>query len=196
MLDIKRLRDFEMARALYREGKIEKAIEKYQNLADKNYAPAIDELRLHYIEERNLDKAEEQLNRLIHLASSDSRAAFVCHLAYRFGWGINEGYEERQNTANMHLQRAAELGDTQAQGTLAMERLNGQNGQKKSYTDYLHWISKAIEGNDALAIFNHSEHIYNLGKDIPDALIEKLRSVAQYHEAAADLIQKIDRAKP
>ena len=186
---------FDRAVELDRNKKIEEATAIYRSLARAGYPPAYFKLAslAFYFGER-----EDALTWLKLLeaaaATGDADACLRCFHAYRMNWALL-GSPETQVIGSNYLLRAAELGHTQAQRLLALELRSGANGQVKDEALYLYWITRAIEGGEDSAIYDHVKWLADKKRPIPDGLCAKLAALAERWPNAAKLLARIERAR-
>lgn len=188
--------ELEKAVQLYEAGDREQALIVINRLADSGFPHAYYILARYARYEGRSKEARYWLALLEAAALNDNaQSCFDSFVAYRFGY---TGQVSIDNVAkgSRYLLRAAELGHTYAQYTLAQELRSGANDQTKSESGYLYWIEKAITGGSDDAIYDHIKWLDQKGRDIHPSLMADLDVLAQEWPNAAKLRDKLKRRTP
>ena len=185
--------EFDRAQDLYTKKNHAAALPILQRLADLGYAPAYFKLAQYEFYSGDRQVAQQWLARLEAAGDrGNAHACYLCYLAYRGGW-TGQGRVVNNPIGSLYLLRAAELGHTYAQYTLAQELRSGANDQTKSEAGYLHWIEKAITGGSDDAIYDHIKWLDQKGRSIHPSLMADLDVLAQEWPNAAKLRDKLKR---
>ncbi len=187
---------FDRAQDFYSERNFAEALAILRPLADVGFSPAFFKLAQYEFYNGDQVDALPWLTKLEAVAASgNARACYHCYLARRGGW-TGLGRTVNNPIGSRYVLRAAELGHTHAQYTLAQELRSGANDQTKSEAGYLYWIEKAIEGGSEDAIYDHILWLDKRGRPIHDTLMADLDVIAQEWPNAAKLRDKLkSRAK-
>lgn len=184
---------YDLAEELYSEEKYEEALTILKPLAEVGFPPAFFKLALYAFYVGNRDETGPWLARLEAAAArGNAHSCYLCYLAYRGGW-TGLGRAVNNPIGSRYVLRAAELGHTHAQYTLAQELRSGANDQIKSESGYLYWIEKAIEGGSEDAIYDHIVWLDKHGRPIHETLLADLDVLAEDYPNAAKLREKLKR---
>jgi TPR repeat protein len=182
---------YDIGESNYNEKRFDEALPILMKLADRHYAPAYFLLASYHFYHAEQKDALPWLKLLeAAAADDDADACLRCYHAYRLNWALI-GSPETQDIGSAYLRRAAELGHTVAQRILAHEYRSGANGQVKDQSLYLHWITKAVEGGDDDAVYDHVKWLADRKRPIPGELVAKLTVLAEQWSNAAKLLARI-----
>ena len=171
------------------------ATKLFETAARSGFPPAHLELAIRARTEGNQDEVRSNLRSIEQLAETgDTLALFVAYMAYQ-NWLGEQDVNEQDRIANDYLKRAAELGEPEAQGTLAENYRAGLNGLCENLPLYEYWVQKAIDSGDQDSIYSFVEYLLDNKRPVPAELRHKLAETAEHMNVAAKLLARVAKTE-
>lgn len=165
-------------------------------------AAAADGLGFAYLElaeqarrDGNEDEVRRCLRAIEDLAARDDPVAlYSAYQAYLTRLGEQDRHAQ-DRIANERLRRAAELGNSFCQVTLAENYRSGANGLSEDVSQYEFWIQKAVDAGFEDAVCSFVEYLLERRRTVSSELKEKLVAAAKDFSPAAKLLVRVQKAK-
>lgn len=179
-------------RALRESGDVQAAAKLFLEAGDAGVAEGYYELADDASIRGRRDEVDHWTQRMEELATSnkDDVAHMCCYLLYEFRRGTGSP-REQEARAKYHLERAAELGNSNGQALLAGNYRTGSNGFVQDTDLYEYWVSKSIAQGNVDALCSYIERRMKDGRVVSPELRSKLAIAAESSERAADLLTQL-----